>query len=447
MIKIKKGMDLPIAGKPSSEVDEGKKARSVAILGDDYAGMKPTMAVAEGDSVKKGQVLFADKKTSGVVYTAPQGGRIAAINRGPKRALVSVVIDVDESTGEIGFESYRREDIDTVSREHVLTQLLQSGWWVSLRNRPFARVPDPDTQPHSIFVTAMDTNPLAADPLPVIAARQEEFDAGIATLGRLTEGAVHVCFAAEAAQPRLSANCELHEFSGPHPAGLPGTHIHYIDPVSITKSVWYVGYQDVIALGALMLTGRIDSERVISLAGPGMENPRLVKTVVGADILELTAGELKEGAQRVISGSVLSGHSAEGGNAYLGRYHNQISVIPEDSERRVLGWLRPGGNRHSVFPAFLSKWIGEKSVEFSTSTNGSTRDMVPIGTYDTVMPMDILATQLMRSLLVGDIEKSIELGCLELDEDDIALCTYACPGKYEFGPVLRDMLAQIEKEG
>jgi Na+-transporting NADH:ubiquinone oxidoreductase subunit A len=308
-------------------------------------------------------------------------------------------------------------------------------------------VPDPDTQPHSIFVTAMDTNPLAADPLPVIAARQEEFDAGIATLGRLTEGEVHVCFAAEAAQPRLSANCALHEFSGPHPAGLPGTHIHYIDPVSITKSVWYVGYQDVIALGALMLTGRIDSERVISLAGPGMENPRLVKTVVGADILELTAGELKEGAQRVISGSVLSGHSAEGGNAYLGRYHNQISVIPEDSERRVLGWLRPGGNRHSVFPAFLSKWIGEKSVEFSTSTNGSTRGMVPIGTYDTVMPMDILATQLMRSLLVGDIEKSIELGCLELDEDDIALCTYACPGKYEFGPVLRDMLAQIEKEG
>jgi Na+-transporting NADH:ubiquinone oxidoreductase subunit A len=238
-----------------------------------------------------------------------------------------------------------------------------------------------------------------------------------------------------------------HVFAGIHPAGLAGTHIHFIDPVSANKTVWFVGYQDVIAFGHLFLTGKIFSERVVALAGPGAVNPRLVKTIAGASLDELTAGEVVDGEQRIISGSVLSGRTAKGLVSFLGRYHNQISILPEDRERKLIGYLRPGANKHSVFPAFLSKWIGEKSVDFSTSTNGSSRGMVPIGTYDSVMPLDILATQLMRSLLVGDIEQAIALGCLELDEDDIALCTYACPGKYEFGPVLRGLLSQIEKEG
>ena len=232
-----------------------------------------------------------------------------------------------------------------------------------------------------------------------------------------------------------------------HPAGLPGTHIHFIDPVSPNKTVWYIGYQDVLAFGYLFLSGQLDVERIVAIGGPGASNPRLVKTILGANLTELTAGELVEGDQRIISGSVLSGRGANEGLPYLGRYHVQVSILREDRERKLVGWLMPGTRMHSVFPAFLSKWVGEKSVEFTTNTNGSTRGMVPIGTYDTVMPLDILATQLMRSLLVGDLEKAIELGCLELDEDDIALCTYACPGKYEFGPVLRDVLTQIEKEG
>ena len=449
MINIKKGLDLPISGAPRQAIEEGNAARSVAVLGPDYPGMKPTMEVKEGDVVAKGQILFSDKKTPGVIYTAPAAGTVAEINRGAKRALRGVVIDIAAGGESISFASHGAEQIQTLDRQSVVEQLLQSGSWPALRTRPFSRVPSPESAPHSIFVTAMDTNPLSADPQIVIAPRIHDFVAGLAVLSTRTDGAVHVCQSAgtDLGDYAQSEKVQSHSFGGVHPAGLPGTHIHFIDPVSPNKTVWYIGYQDVLAFGHLFLTGQLDTERVVAIGGPGASNPRLVKTVLGANLTELTAGELGEGEQRIISGSVLSGRGANEGLSYLGRYHVQVSVLREDRERKLFGWLMPGARMHSVFPAFLSKWVGEKSVEFTTNTNGSTRGMVPIGTYDAVMPMDILATQLMRSLLVGDLEKAIELGCLELDEDDIALCTYACPGKYEFGPVLRDVLTQIEKEG
>lgn len=449
MINIKKGLDLPISGAPRQAIEEGNAARSAAVLGPDYPGMKPTMEVKEGDVVAKGQILFSDKKTPGVVYTAPAAGTVAEINRGAKRALRGVVIDIAAEGDSISFASHAAEQIQNLDREAVIQQLVQSGSWPALRTRPFSRVPSPETAPHSIFVTAMDTNPLAADPQIVIAPRIKDFIAGLAVLSTLTDGAVHVCQSAGAdmGEYAQSEKIQSHSFGGVHPAGLPGTHIHFIDPVSPNKTVWYIGYQDVLAFGYLFLSGQLDVERIVAIGGPGASNPRLVKTILGANLTELTAGELVEGDQRIISGSVLSGRGANEGLPYLGRYHVQVSILREDRERKLVGWLMPGTRMHSVFPAFLSKWVGEKSVEFTTNTNGSTRGMVPIGTYDTVMPLDILATQLMRSLLVGDLEKAIELGCLELDEDDIALCTYACPGKYEFGPVLRDVLTQIEKEG
>lgn len=449
MIKIKKGLDLPISGAPRQAIEPGNAARSVAVLGPDYPGMKPTMEVKEGDSVAKGQILFTDKKTPGVNFTAPVAGRVAEINRGAKRALRGVVIEIVEGE-ECTFQSFNANEINGIERQIVVEQLLQSGCWPALRTRPFSRVPNPETSPNSIFVTAMDTNPLAADPEVVIKPRIEDFSAGLAVLSTLTDGDVHVCQKVGADLGDYSGaagSVQSHVFGGVHPAGLPGTHIHFIDPVSTSKTVWFIGYQDVIAFGHLFLTGTLDSKRVVAIGGPGAANPRLVETVLGANLTELTAGELQDGEQRIISGSVLSGRGANEGLAYLGRYHMQLSVLPEDRERKLIGYLMPGSKMHSVFPAFLSKWIGEKSVDFTTNTNGSPRGMVPIGTYDAVMPMDILATQLMRSLLVGDLEKAIELGCLELDEDDIALCTYACPGKYEFGPVLREVLTQIEKEG
>jgi Na+-transporting NADH:ubiquinone oxidoreductase subunit A len=447
MINIKQGLDLPISGKPEQQIGEGCNLRSVAVLGQDYPGMKPTMAVGVGDTVAKGQVLFSCKKTDGVLYTAPASGQVTAINRGAKRVLQSVVIEIGDG-GEKSFASHTEQQIADLGRAEVVTQLVDSGAWCALRTRPFARVPDPTTSPHSVFVTAMDSNPLAADAGVIITEHPNEFAIGLDVLAKLTDGMVYVCHDKGKYLPTGSTEkITTEEFSGPHPAGLAGTHIHFLDPVGPNKTVWYLNYQDVIAIGHLFMTGTILSDRVISLAGPGALQPRLVRTIVGACLDELTAGELIDGNQRVISGSVLAGHTAAGPVAYLGRYHQQVSILPEDNERRLFGYLAPGVARHSVFPAFASKWLGEKNISFTTTSNGSPRAMVPIGTYDEVMPMDILATQLLRALLVGDLDTAIALGCLELDEDDIALCTYVCPGKYEFGPVLRDVLSQIEKEG
>lgn len=444
MIRTKKGLDLPIGGAPEQSLGETKTPRSVGVLGPDYVGMKPTMNVKEGDRVKRGTPIFTDKKTPGVTFTSPASGTVSAVNRGAKRALVSVVIDVDGDAA----EEFAKGDSARSSRQAVVDNLVNSGLWTAFRTRPFSRVPALDAQPHSIFVTAMDTNPLAADPLVVINDRPQAFAQGLDVIAELTAGTVHVCHEAGKFIPAgENSRLSVAEFSGPHPAGLAGTHIHFLDPVHAEKSVWSIGYQDVIAIGHLFETGELDASRVVALAGPGVARPRLIKTLLGASTDELTAGELNDGEQRVISGSVLSGHRAHSGLAFLGRYHTQVSVLPEDRQRRLLGYLTPGANKHSVFPIYLSKWFGRKTIDFSTTSNGSARGMVPIGTYDTLMPQDILATQLMRALLVGDVERAINLGCLELDEDDIALCTYACPGKYEFGPVLRQMLNQIEKEG
>ena len=447
VIKINKGLDLPIDGKPEQKIELARASRSVGVIGSDFPGMKPTMHVQVGDKVNSGQVLFSDKKNEGVVFTAPSAGVISGINRGDKRSLLSVTIDVTEGSEE-EFQVHDVNQLGQLEGAAVREQLIKSGQWVAFRTRPFSRVPAIDASPNSIFVTVMNTDPLGLDPTIVLREAQQEFEAGLLVLTRLTEGNVYIC-SGEGSEVSF-AECEGLKgqvFSGPHPAGLAGTHIHHLDPVGPNKTVWYLDFQEVIAFGHLFLTGKILTERVVSLAGPGVSNPRLLRTSLGANLTELVAGELKEGEQRVISGSVLSGRGADSPVDYLGRYHQQVAALGQSRSRDLFGYLSVGTKKHSVFPVFLSKWLGEKTVEFTTSTNGSPRAMVPIGTYDTLIPMDILATQLLRSLLVGDVESAINLGCLELDEEDIALCTYSCPGKYEYGPVLRDMLTQIEREG
>ena len=450
MIKLKRGLDLPITGGPVQTVETSAvKSKSVAILGSDYVGLKPTMEVKAGDHVKLGQVLFTDKKNPGVRFTSPGAGNIVAINRGAKRVLLSIVIELDGEEEKVSFPAHPRQKLPNLNREEVQATLNDSGLWTAFRTRPYSKVPALESVPHSIFVTAMDTNPLAADPVPVIAAEKEAFCDGLSVLTRLSDGAVNVCKAANADIPTLSAqSVQVHEFDGPHPAGLAGTHIHFLAGASAERTVWSVNYQDVIAIGKLFVNGQLDVSRTISLAGPQVKAPCLVKTRVGASIPELTEGALIEGKSRIISGSVLSGRKLSDETAFLGRYHQQVTVIQEgEAERQILHYLRPGADKHSVLNLFASKLMGNKLFPFNSSTNGSARAMVPVGTYETVMPLDILPTQLLRSLLVGDTDTARALGCLELDEEDLALCTYACPGKYEYGPILRENLTRIEVEG
>ncbi|AWY00402.1 NADH:ubiquinone reductase (Na(+)-transporting) subunit A [Marinomonas primoryensis] len=445
MFKISKGLDLPISGAPIQVIEMAAAARTVAVIGPDYHGMKPTMFVKEGDKVKKGQVIFTDKKTEGVKYTAPASGTVTAVNRGERRVFQSVVIRVEGDESET-FAAYSGSELKSLERNKVVDNLVESGLWTAFRTRPFSKVPEIASAPSSIFVTAMDTNPLAASPEVVLADQAEAFADGLTVLARLTTGKVFVCKATGTKIPTTS-DVTVEEFSGVHPAGLAGTHIHFLDPVSDKKTVWSINYQDVVAIGKLFVTGELNVERVIALAGPQVKNPRLVRTQVGASLEDLVAGELADGENRVISGSVLSGRNAAGPFSYLGRYHNQVCVLLEGRERQMMHYLRAGVEKHSLMNVFLSKLTGKKSFDMTTTTNGSDRTMLPLGNFERVMPLDILPTQLLRALVVNDTEQAQKLGVLELDDEDLALCTYSCSGKFEYGPILRDCLTLIEKEG
>ncbi|MBA6412112.1 Na(+)-translocating NADH-quinone reductase subunit A [Parahaliea sp. F7430] len=449
MIKIKRGLDIPIQGAPQQTIEDAPAARAVALVGFDYVGMKPTMEVAVGDRVKTGQLLFTDKKTEGVRYTAPAAGTVSAINRGARRVLQTVVIEVAADEAAESFSAYDASAAKALDAATIRQQLIQSGQWTALRTRPYSKVPAADAEAAAIFVTAIDTQPLAADPSVIIASQKEAFGLGLDLLAKLSKGKLYLCQAPGSDLPKGSAsNIETAEFSGPHPAGLAGTHIHFLHGgVTADAPVWTVGYQDVIAIGRLFLDGKLYTDRVIALAGPQVERPRLLRTRLGADLEALCAGQLKAGENRIISGSVLGGRQVQGPTAYLGRHHNQVSALLEGRQRELLRYLSPGAKRHSNLGIYLSSLFGSKPLPMTTNTNGSQRAMVPVGSYETVVPMDILPTHLLRALIVGDTEMAQALGCLELDEEDLALCTYVCPGKYEYGPILRDNLTRIEKEG
>ena len=438
---------MPITGIPQQVIEE-KPVTKVALLGSDYIGMRPNVLVQEGDRVKRGRVLFTDKKSPGICFTAPAAGVVEAIHRGDKRALLSVVIQVDDNESAVRFASYSSAELPHLSEQQVRENLLQSGLWTAFRTRPFSKVPAADGTPRSIFINAMDSNPLAADPVVVTDEHWQDFCNGAEVLGRLGAEKLYLCKATDSAIPCPDLDhLIVQEFSGPHPAGLPGTHIHMLDPVSKDKTAWSINYQDVIAIGKLFTTGELFVERVISLAGPQVKQPRLLRVRLGAAIDDLVCDELKAGENRIVSGSVLCGHEAREKLAYLGRYHLQVSVLQEKREKELLPWLRPGKERFSILNIFTSSFLPDKRFNFSTTTHGEHRAMVPIGSYEDVMPLDILPTQLLRALIVGDTDTAQALGCLELDEEDVALCTYVCPGKYDYGLLLRQCLNLIEKEG
>ena len=452
--RIKKGLTLPLVGEPDQAVEKATPPLRVAVVATDYHGLKPTMHVKVGDTVRRGEMLFEDKKNPGVRFTAPGSGKVVGVHRGAKRALQSVVIelDADDRAGKgssVSFQSDTGKHPAELDGSQVEALLVESGLWTALRTRPFSKVATPGTRPKSIFVTAADSNPHAPDPGVVLAGLGDDFERGLVALGKLTDGKVFVCKAPGTdVQVPSSGNVQVEEFAGPHPSGTAGLHIHTLDPVDRRKLVWNVGYQDVVAIGKLFGGGGLDVTRVVSLAGPVVERPRLLRTRIGASLDGLVEGELAAGENRVISGSVLSGRAAMGEvHGFLGRYDNQVAVLAEGREREFLGWLAPGGDRFSVLNTFVAKLMPGKKFEMTTSTNGSDRAIVPVGTYERVFPMDILPTFLVRALSVGDVERCEELGVLELDEEDMALCSFVCPGKIDYGVHLRDVLTTIEKDG
>jgi Na+-transporting NADH:ubiquinone oxidoreductase subunit A len=446
-IRIRSGLDLPLAGAPESSINTASAVRSVAVLGADYVGLKPRMLVEQGDHVSAGQPLFIDKRDPEVMYTAPASGIVSSIHRGARRALQSVVIELDEEHSECAdYQEFANKDVAVLGASDICTLLYKSGLWSAFRTRPYSKIPQSGTRPHSIFVTAIDTQPLSADPATVVNKYEDSFACGLRVLARLTDGRVHVCTGPDWSGPEIAGEQLNHtQFAGSHPAGLPGTHIHHLDPVSAAKMVWHIGYQEVIAIGKLIGDGRVWNERVVALSGDGIRNPRLVETRLGANIIELTAGELQpSGVARLISGSVLNGRIAAGPDGFLGRYHLQVTALPEQSERSLFGWLISGG---FSFAGLLARRSGQARAPFSTSQHGRTTALVPAQAFDKVLGLDMLAVPLLRALLIKDTDQAQQLGCLELDPEDLALCSFVCPGKNDYGAVLRVNLEQIEREG
>lgn len=446
---VKKGLNVPIAGEPRQEIDNSAPAPShVAVLGEDYVGLKPIMLVEVGDRVKKGQALFENRKVPGVVYTAPASGEVVEINRGERRVLQSVVIKCSDDQGEqITFEKYA--DLSSLSREQVQANLVNSGLWTALRTRPFSHVPELGTEPAGIFVTAMDTNPLAAEPRVVIAEQEGAFAAGMQVLTYLTSGKVYLCQDSGDALPGHDIDgVETRRFDGMHPAGLVGTHIHFTLPVSMERQVWHLSYQDVIAYGQLFMTGELNTDRVVSLAGPVVSRPRLMRIQLGAKLSQFADVELKPGFQRIVSGSILSGHKAVGVHDYLGRFHIQVTALEEDANHQLMPWVNSDANPFSIIGSITNGFRrSKKLINFTTNTGGAARSILAFGQLDRVMPLDILPTLLVRDLVVHDTDEAQALGALELDEEDLALCTFVSPGKYDFGKELRTCLDIIEREG
>lgn len=451
---IRRGLDLPIAGVPAAQIEEGAPITRVALIGLDHVGMKPRMIVEVGERVLRGQPLFEDRQAPGVLHTAPGTGTVRAIHRGDKRAFLSMVIDLDDGAAEteqVAFAAYTGRPAAEYQSEAVEALLIESGLWAAIVRRPFGRSPLPGTRPEALFITAIDSRPHAPDVAAIVKARRDDFAAGLTALRALVSGKVFLCVGAGAGVDACGvAGVDVEAFAGKHPAGLVGTHMHLLSPASIGHEQWAIGAQDVLAIGALFRSGRLDVQRVVAIGGPAAQRPRHVRTRLGADLQALTDGECAQvnGDVRVVSGSVLDGRAAgDEVLGYLGRFHEQVSLIGEGRQRELLGWLTPGLNSFSTARIYLSSLLGGKRFAMDTNTRGSQRAMVPIGMYERVMPLDILPTFLLRSLLVGDIEQAQKLGALELCEEDLALCTFVCPGKNDYGELLRACLAQIEKEG
>ena len=446
---LKRGLDIPVSGSPEQTIYPGPTIPSIAVMGPDFIGLKPKMLIQEGDEVERGTPLFCHKDSPKILYVSPSKGRVRAILRGARRVLQSVVIDVSDAS-EKGISFVQPNDLDNLSPEAVRDALYTSGLWTSFLTRPYSKVPDVSSQSNAIFVTAIDTEPLAPKADLIIKAYAKDFAVGVQAIAKLSSGKIHLCHHSNSPLPEMKNvhNVETHSFDGPHPAGLAGTHMHFIDVPSASKNIWTIGYQDVIAIGKLFQTGHLDPTRVISLAGPLAANPRLLKVMAGSSLQHLLANEIiNDEPCRVISGSILTGRHAQGPLAYLGRYARQITLMKEDEEQLAFGWIKPQPNKFSAMPVLASALRKARSFNLTSNLNGGRRAMVPTGIFETLMPQDFLPTQLLRSLIVMDTETAQALGALELDEEDLALCTFACPAKYEYGEALRDNLQKIEKEG
>lgn len=444
---IHKGRDIHLKGAAKKEIVTIPLPKCVAVQPPDFPGLSPRLHVKVDDHVKVGTTIFSDKGVPDIQVASPASGKVVAINRGDKRVLLSIVIETDGRQEAESHPKFPREEIRALSKAEITDVLLKGHLWPVLRQRPFSKVADPHLKPKSIFVHAMNTEPLAGDVDFILQGREAEFQAGLDVLKGLIDGNVHLCFARGATSKALTqaANVQKHTFSGPHPAGNVSTHIHYVDPINKGDLVWYVEAQDALRIGSLFLNGVYPAERIVAVTGEGAAGHQVyAKTIVGAPLSSLLGGTTLQQV-RCLSGSVLSGKDV-GSGGHLRFYDSQVTVIPEGGKRELLGWLLPGARKYTFSRTFLSAFLPQREVSLDSDEHGSHRTIVLNDIYDSLVSLDIMTYFLIKAVLAGNIEEMEALGILECDEEDFALCTFACPSKTNVGGIIGQGLALIEKE-
>ena len=443
-IKIKKGLNINLFGEAEKTISE-LKARQYAIKPTDFVGVFPKLLVKEGDLVKAGSPVFYDKHRENIKFTAPVSGKIAGIHRGAKRVLQEIIIDADE---EIIYESFGKEGLDDLKKEEIIEKLLKSGIWPFIRQRPYSIIADPDTEPKAIFISGFDTSPLAPDYDFLIHGKGDEFQTGLNAIAKLTSGKVHLNINNDLPGSRVftnSKNVQVNNFTGPHPSGNVGTQINKIDPINKGDIVWYLRPQEVITIGKLFLEGKFDVSRVIALTGSEIKKTSYFKTYVGASIEGMIEKNLEQENVRCISGNVLTGTKIEK-SGFLSFYDYQLTVIPEGDHYDFLGWMLPGLKKHSFYRTFMAWLTPKKKFKVHTNLNGGERSFVMTGQFERVFPLDIYPMQLLKAIIIEDIDEMENLGIYEVDEEDFALCEYISTSKINIQSVVRNGLDIIRKE-
>ncbi len=443
VIKISRGLDIPLVGEAEKKVTE-VTTDHYAIKPPDFVGVFPKLLVKEGDPVKAGTPVFFDKYRDNILFSSPVSGTIKEVYRGAKRKMLEVRI---ESDGKMAYEDHGKDDPKGLSREKVVEKMLKSGVWPFIRQRPYSVIADPNVTPKAIFISCFDSSPLAPDMAYLIEGMEKEFQAGLDALGRLTGGKIHLGLRAGEAAPVFTSarGVQLNYFSGPHPAGNVGIQIHHIDPINKGETVWYLDPPSVAIIGRLFLTGRYDVSKRVALTGGEVDKPHYCKVISGCNIYPMVKDHRKSTEIRYISGTVLTGTQVEK-EGYLGFYDRQLTLIPEGHHHEFLGWAMPRLNKFSYSKTFFSWLLPKRRYNLDTNLNGGHRAFVLTGEYEKVFPMDIYPMQLLKSIIVKDIDRMENLGIYEVDEEDFALCEFIDASKTEMQAIVREGLDFIRKE-
>ncbi len=447
--KIKKGFDIKILGRPEPVIEEMGNPTKFRVHPSEFEGIKPRLKVVAGDTVKRGDVLFENKKNDKMLFRSPCGGTVAAVNLGARRAPIEIVIEPAAQEESVTFSKYTRDSVGQLSRQQVVDHLLDTGLWPLIKQRPFSKIADPAAEPKAVFINACNSAPFQADFSLILKGDEEAFQTGINALAKLTDGPVHLCKPAGSNLPEFG-NATSHTFSGPHPSGNTSVHINRISPILPHDTVYTVAAQDVILIGKLLLTGELSRTKVIALGGPGVKESarKHYRVALGADLKPLFEQSLEDGKElRIVAGNLLWGDIV-GTDSGLRFYGSEYFVLEEDRSRHLLGWTMPGLSQYSTHPVNLSSLL-ERSKLWNLGTNlhGSHRAMVVTGWMDKFQPLNIMTDYLVRACLAHDTDEMVQLGILETDPEDFALAAFADPHKTDVCGIIKQGLLEIEEEG